>query len=187
MKIVVEFYRTRDADDAHAVVGRETVEVDDLDGAIAAARLLAQTLDMPQRPDSAPRLHDDYRRERQNALLRHHRLGSGERRKAITLNTHIKETERKQIAAAISVWENEGGAPGQDSIHHQYGRRIEADRYHVFTRIPARFGGEAMTGLSRLDSTSGMLRLNRRNAERRRERIELSSFNTIPRPAECGS
>lgn len=53
MKIVVEFYRTRDADDAHAVVGRETVEVDDVDGAIAAARLLAQTLDiMPERPDS---------------------------------------------------------------------------------------------------------------------------------------
>lgn len=47
MKIVVEFYKTRDADDAHAVVGRETVEVDDLDGATAAARLLAQTLDMP--------------------------------------------------------------------------------------------------------------------------------------------
>ena len=52
MKIVIEFYRTRDADDAHAVIGRETVEVGDLDGAIAAARLLAQTLDMPQRPDS---------------------------------------------------------------------------------------------------------------------------------------
>lgn len=52
MRIVIEFYRTRDVDDAHAVVGRETVEVDDLDGAIAAARLLAQTLDMPQHPDS---------------------------------------------------------------------------------------------------------------------------------------
>jgi len=52
MKIVIEFYRTRDADDAHAVIGRETVEVDGLDGAIAAARLLARTLDMPQRPDS---------------------------------------------------------------------------------------------------------------------------------------
>ena len=51
MKIVIEFYRTRDADDAH-VVGRETVEVDDLEGAIAAAQLLAQTLDMPQHPDS---------------------------------------------------------------------------------------------------------------------------------------
>lgn len=52
MKIVIEFYRTRDADDAHAVVGRETLEVEDLDSAVAAARLLAQTLDMPQRPDS---------------------------------------------------------------------------------------------------------------------------------------
>lgn len=52
MKIVIEFYRTRDADDAHAVIGRETVEVDDLDGAIATARLLARTLDMPQCPDS---------------------------------------------------------------------------------------------------------------------------------------
>jgi hypothetical protein len=44
MNIVIEFYRTRDADDAHAVIGRETLE---LDGAIAAARLLARTLDMP--------------------------------------------------------------------------------------------------------------------------------------------
>jgi hypothetical protein len=52
MRIVIEFYRTRDADDAHAVVARETVEVGGLDGAIAAARLLARTLDMPQRPDS---------------------------------------------------------------------------------------------------------------------------------------
>jgi hypothetical protein len=52
MKIVIEFYRTRDADDAHAVVGRETVEVKDIDMAIAAARLLAQTQDMPQCPDS---------------------------------------------------------------------------------------------------------------------------------------
>ncbi|MEQ1940388.1 hypothetical protein ABMA46_19265 [Mesorhizobium sp. CN5-321] len=52
MKIVIEFYRIRDADDAHAVIGRETVEVDGLDGAIAAAQLLARTLDMPQRPDS---------------------------------------------------------------------------------------------------------------------------------------
>ncbi len=107
------------------------------------------------------------------------------------MNTHIKETERKQISVAVSVWENEGGAPGQDSIHHQYGRRIEADRswtiYHVFTGIPARFGGDAMTGLSRLDATSGMLRLNLRNAERRRESIELSSLKTVTKTAECGS
>ncbi len=107
------------------------------------------------------------------------------------MNTHINSgVERKRIAAAISVWENEGGAPGQDSMHHHYGRRIEADRswtiYHVFTGIPARFGGDAMTGLSRMDATSGMLCLNLRNAERQRERIELSSFKTIPKPAEFG-
>lgn len=52
MKIVIEFYRTRNADDAHAVIGRETVEADDVEGAIAAARLMARTLDMPQRPDA---------------------------------------------------------------------------------------------------------------------------------------
>ncbi|MCT7376952.1 hypothetical protein [Chelativorans salis] len=52
MKIVIEFYRTRDADDAHAVVGRETREAVDLDDAIGIARLLAQALDMPQRPDA---------------------------------------------------------------------------------------------------------------------------------------
>jgi hypothetical protein len=106
----------------------------------------------------------------------------------MTMDTHPEETERKRLAAAISVWENEGGAPAHESMHHQYGRRIEADRswtiYHVFTGLPARFRGDAMTGLSRLDATSGMLRHNLRNAERRRERIELSPFRTIPKPAE---
>jgi hypothetical protein len=52
MKVVVEFYRTRERDDAHAVVGRETREAVDLDDAIDIARALALTLDMPQRPDS---------------------------------------------------------------------------------------------------------------------------------------
>jgi hypothetical protein len=52
MRIVIEFYRIRDADDAHAIVGRETAVAADLDGAIEVARLLARTLDMPQRPDA---------------------------------------------------------------------------------------------------------------------------------------
>lgn len=52
MKIVIEFYRTREADDAHAVVGRETAESSDLDEAIEVARRLLQTLDMPQQPDA---------------------------------------------------------------------------------------------------------------------------------------
>lgn len=52
MKFIVEFYRTRQNDDAHAVVGRETIEVSDLGDAIEIAYLLSQTLDMPQRPDA---------------------------------------------------------------------------------------------------------------------------------------
>ncbi|WP_018390256.1 hypothetical protein [Ancylobacter sp. FA202] len=52
MKVVIEYYRTRAQDSAHAVVGRETVEVHDLDGAIEMARALAGALDMPQRPDA---------------------------------------------------------------------------------------------------------------------------------------
>lgn len=52
MKFVTEFYRTRQTDDAHAVVGRETIEAGDLANAIEIARLLSQTLDMPQRPDA---------------------------------------------------------------------------------------------------------------------------------------
>lgn len=52
MKIVIEFYRTRDADDAHAVLGRETVEATDVDEAIEIARELLRTPDMPQRPDA---------------------------------------------------------------------------------------------------------------------------------------
>ena len=52
MRVVIEFYRTRDADDAHAVVGRESAEAVDVEDAIAIARRLAQTLDMPQQPDA---------------------------------------------------------------------------------------------------------------------------------------
>ena len=51
-KIVLEFYRIRKADDAHAVVGRETADAADLDDAIGLARQLWRTLDMPQRPDA---------------------------------------------------------------------------------------------------------------------------------------
>ncbi|SIT56881.1 MULTISPECIES: hypothetical protein [Mesorhizobium] len=52
MKIVIEFYRTRNADDAHAIVGRETKEAVNTGDAIEVARQLSQTLDMPQRPDA---------------------------------------------------------------------------------------------------------------------------------------
>lgn len=52
MKVVIEFYRTRVVDDAHAIVGRETMEAADLDAAIEIAGLLARTLNMPQWPDA---------------------------------------------------------------------------------------------------------------------------------------
>lgn len=52
MDIVIEFYRTRDTDDAHARVARETATADDLDAAIVIARRLWLGLDMPQRPDA---------------------------------------------------------------------------------------------------------------------------------------
>ena len=51
MKFVIEFYRVRATDDAHAVVGRETAYADDIDHAIRLSRQLCRTLEMPQRPD----------------------------------------------------------------------------------------------------------------------------------------
>lgn len=51
MKVVIEFFRLRETDKAHAVVGRETADALDRDDAIAIARRLLDTLGMPQRPD----------------------------------------------------------------------------------------------------------------------------------------
>lgn len=52
MKVFVTFFRTREKDDAHAVVGREGLEAASIDDAVAIARQLVQTLDMPQHPDA---------------------------------------------------------------------------------------------------------------------------------------
>jgi hypothetical protein len=52
MKVIIEFYRTRETDDAHAVVGREVVDATNLANAIEIAHLLSHTLNMPQRPDA---------------------------------------------------------------------------------------------------------------------------------------
>ena len=51
MKIVIEFYRIRSSDNAHAVVGQEMAEASDREAAIKKAHELAETLNMPQRPD----------------------------------------------------------------------------------------------------------------------------------------
>lgn len=52
MKIVIEFYRTRLIDDAHAVLARKVTYAADLEDAIEIARRFARTLEMPQRPDA---------------------------------------------------------------------------------------------------------------------------------------
>jgi hypothetical protein len=81
-------------------------------------------------------------------------------------------------AAAIAIWENEGGALSRYSVDALYGRRVESDRswtvYHVFSGVAARFAGEVMTGLSRSAATDNMICLNLRNQRRRRsERVTL--------------
>jgi hypothetical protein len=52
MKIVVEFYRIRETDKAHAVIGQETADATKLDDAIEIANRLSKTLNMPQQPDA---------------------------------------------------------------------------------------------------------------------------------------
>ena len=95
------------------------------------------------------------------------------------MDIHSNELHENRDAAAIGVWENEGGSPSRDNMDHQYGRRIEANRswtvYHVFTGVPANAGGRTMTGLDRLDATGSMMSLNLRNAGRRSQRIELNA------------
>jgi hypothetical protein len=97
------------------------------------------------------------------------------------MNPDSNETEPDRRALVISVWENEGGARGPDTPDGQFGRRVEMDRswtiYHVFTGIPARVDGSALTDLSRSAATDGMLWLNLRNVKRRKDR------NTRPRLA----
>jgi len=90
------------------------------------------------------------------------------------------ETELGRRAYAIGVWENEGGAPTPDTPDDQFGRRVEVDRswtvYHVFTGVPARVDGAAMTDLSWSAATDGMLSLNLRNVERRKERTAAAAI-----------
>lgn len=52
MKILIEFYRTRAVDDAHATVERIACDALDFAAAIGLARSLFRTLDMPQSPDA---------------------------------------------------------------------------------------------------------------------------------------
>ena len=87
------------------------------------------------------------------------------------MNADDRETEP---ALAISVRENEGGARASKPPDDEFGRRVEFDRcwtiYHVFTGVPARVDGLALTNLSGSAASDGMLSLNRRNVKRQKER-----------------
>lgn len=52
MQIVITFFRIRPEDEAHALVGRESADVSDLEAALVLAGVLARSLAMPQRPDA---------------------------------------------------------------------------------------------------------------------------------------
>jgi hypothetical protein len=65
------------------------------------------------------------------------------------MNADGNEAELDRGALALSVWENEGGSRAPNTPDGQFGRRVEMDRswtiYHVFTCIPARVDGSALT------------------------------------------
>lgn len=108
------------------------------------------------------------------------------------MSMNARKSDAEIRRNALANWENEGGAHSPFSRGHQYGRRIEADRswtvYHVFTGVPARSGGDAMTGLSRSDATHSMLSLNQRSTGRDKERIRLpDQVRTASRTMGCPS
>lgn len=49
---IIEFYRVREGDGAHATLDRIEHDTTDLDDAKTRARQLFETLDMPQKPDA---------------------------------------------------------------------------------------------------------------------------------------
>jgi hypothetical protein len=49
---IIEFFRIRDADDAHAILDRVEHDTADLEDVKVRAQSLFETLDMPQKPDA---------------------------------------------------------------------------------------------------------------------------------------
>ena len=121
-------------------------------------------------------VRETHQSRRQKAEVGKGRVGDGRPRtkRGLGMNADGNETELDRRALAISVWENEGGAQASNTPDDQFGRRVEMNRswtiYHVFTGVPARVDGLALTNLSRSAATDGMLSLNRRNVKRQKER-----------------
>lgn len=101
MNIVIEFYRIREADNAHAVIGQETADAVDLDDAIKIAWQLSQTLDMPQRPDAMSISDSDGTEFYVHKFDRAENSG----RKDAAMNASGKDTECGRHALVISAGE----------------------------------------------------------------------------------
>jgi hypothetical protein len=52
MMFIIEFFRVRETDEAHATLDRVEHDTTDLDAAKVRALSLFETLDMPQKPDA---------------------------------------------------------------------------------------------------------------------------------------
>ena len=62
MNFTIEFFRTRPNDESHATLDRISIVAENLDTATVKAKLLFDTLDMPQKPDGL-RILDQVKRE----------------------------------------------------------------------------------------------------------------------------
>lgn len=80
MKVVIKFYRIRDTDNAHAVVGQETLDAANLEDAIEQAVRLSTSLNMPQLPDAMSISDSD---GNEVHVRRLGRLGTGRGRSAL--------------------------------------------------------------------------------------------------------
>jgi hypothetical protein len=180
MDVTIEFYRTRERDEAHAVLGRVERQAVDVAGAIEIARSLLFTLEMPQQPDAVA-IYDAGGKQLYCRVV--NRRTNGIRPAAGSLPIARKEdidmNNRTNVPGKRDGPADRGtGKDGvADSMDHHYGLRVEADRswtvYHVFTGVPADVGGRTMVGLGQAAATGNMLSMNLRNASRRRQRITL--------------
>lgn len=131
---MIEFYRTRTQDDAHAVVGREMREASDLDEAIGTARALLLTLDMPQHPD-AMSIIDSH-----GGRLYSIQLGANDNRHESMPPLNGCTGDPEVEVPAVVACESECGASGVGSTDHQHGCRVDRDGsssiHHVFAGVP---------------------------------------------------
>lgn len=105
------------------------------------------------------------------------------------MNAPGTDTELGRHALAIGVWENEGGAPAPDTLDHQDGWKIEADRsrtlHPVFPRVDT--PRLTMTALWRWAMSDNRLSLAERYASSRKDRSGLPTAALMPVVAACQS